>query len=97
MSPEARVQGPGSRTPNAARAPHDGAPLLDLSNTACPLTFAKVSVALESLAIGDRLDVILDPGEPAADVPRSLRLHGHVVESTTVRLDGQVLLRVRKA
>lgn len=71
-------------------------PVLDLSGTACPITFAKVAVALEALAAGERLDVVLDPGEPAADVPRSLRLHGHVVEATTPRPDGQVQLRVRK-
>lgn len=49
---------------------------LDLRGVACPLTFVRVRVALDRLAPGDRLEVLLDEGEPAESVPRSLAEDG---------------------
>lgn len=53
--------------------------LLDLRGVACPLTFVRVRVALDRLAPGDRLEVLLDEGEPAESVPRSLAEDGDEV------------------
>ncbi|MGH7643023.1 MAG: sulfurtransferase TusA family protein [Candidatus Dormibacteria bacterium] len=52
---------PGARTP--AR--------LDLRGIDCPLTFVRTRIALNRLAPGEPLEVLLDEGEPAESVPRS--------------------------
>ncbi|MGH7666523.1 MAG: sulfurtransferase TusA family protein [Candidatus Dormibacteria bacterium] len=44
---------------------------LDLRGVACPLTFVRTKIALNHLAKGQRLEVLLDEGEPAESVPRS--------------------------
>lgn len=52
---------------------------LDLRGTICPLNFVKTKLALERLAAGERLEVILDLGEPSRNVPRSVREEGHAI------------------
>lgn len=57
-------------------------PSLDVRPFACPLTWVKTRIALERLAPGDRLEVLLAEGEPLESVPRSAALEGHrVLES----------------
>ena len=52
---------------------------LDLTGVPCPMNLVRVKLALEELAPGDSLVVVLDEGEPLASVPRSAREDGHVV------------------
>ena len=52
---------------------------LDLRGTRCPLNYVKTRLQLERMAVGERLEVWLDHGEPEAQVPRSLRMDGHEV------------------
>jgi tRNA 2-thiouridine synthesizing protein A len=52
---------------------------LDLKGVSCPLNFVKVKLALEFLEDGEVLEVILDPGEPAINDPRSLKQEGYKV------------------
>lgn len=81
---------------DARRAAHDGTPLLDLTGVTCPVTFARITVALEALPPGGLLEIILDPGEPATEVPRSVRLHGHAVEREAAQPGGGLRIAVRK-
>jgi tRNA 2-thiouridine synthesizing protein A len=53
---------------------------LDLTGVVCPLNWVKAKLALEQLGVGDRLTLLLDPGEPLESVPRSAREDGHDVE-----------------
>ena len=52
---------------------------LDLTGVPCPMNWVRTRLALEELAAGDRLEVMLDPGEPLDSVPRSAREDGHEV------------------
>ena len=44
---------------------------LDITREHCPMTFVPVKLGLARLAPGDRLEVLLDEGEPLNEVPRS--------------------------
>lgn len=52
---------------------------LDLRGVPCPLNFVRTKLKLEQLAVGDRLEVWLDAGEPIQQVPTSLEVAGHQV------------------
>ena len=53
---------------------------MDLRGVLCPMNWVKARLALERLEPGERLELLLDPGEPLASVPRSAREEGHAVE-----------------
>ena len=59
---------------------------LDLSGVPCPMNWVRTKLALEELAPGDTLMVVLDDGEPLESVPSSAREDGHLV-----RVDGHVV------
>jgi tRNA 2-thiouridine synthesizing protein A len=61
---------------------------LDLSGVPCPMNWVRTKLALEELAPGDSLVVVLDEGEPLVSVPRSAREDGHevVVEGRLVTI-----------
>jgi tRNA 2-thiouridine synthesizing protein A len=53
---------------------------LDLRKTKCPLNFVKAKLALEKLAIGEVLEVLLlTTGDSALNVPNSFRQEGQNV------------------
>jgi TusA-related sulfurtransferase len=47
---------------------------LDITADVCPITYVRTKIALESLAPGEQLEVVMRQG-----VPRSLREDGHEV------------------
>jgi len=53
--------------------------VLDLTGVACPMNWVKARLALERLVPGERLELLLDEGEPLASVPASARDDGHAV------------------
>ena len=52
---------------------------LDLTGVPCPMNWVRARLALEELPAGERLELVLDPGEPLESVPRSAREDGHEV------------------
>ncbi len=68
---------------------------IDLRGVLCPLNYVRVRLALEPLATGDEIEVLLDVGEPVTNVPRSLRDDGEQVLELTPE-DGHYRMRVRK-
>jgi tRNA 2-thiouridine synthesizing protein A len=52
---------------------------LDLTGVPCPMNWVRTRLALEELAPGDSLVVVLDEGEPLESVPRSAAEEGHGV------------------
>ena len=52
---------------------------LDLRGVPCPMNWVRTKLALEELAPGERLEVVLDAGEPLGSVQRSAREDGHDV------------------
>ena len=61
---------------------------LDLTGVLCPLNWVRARVALERLAPGEALTVLLDPGEALENVPRSALEEGHevAIQGTSVRI-----------
>jgi tRNA 2-thiouridine synthesizing protein A len=64
---------------------------LDLTGVPCPLNWVRTRLALEDLPSGERLEVLLDAGEPLDSVPRSAREDGH-----EVALDGNWVTIVKR-
>ena len=52
---------------------------IDIRAYSCPLTWVKTRIALERLAEGEALEVLLAEGEPLDNVPRSAAEEGHRV------------------
>jgi len=52
---------------------------LDIRADSCPITYVRAKLALEALAPGATLEVVMRPGEPARNVPRSLAEDGHAI------------------
>ena len=65
---------------------------LDLTGVPCPMNWVRTRLALEQLPAGERLEVVLDPGEPLESVPRSAREDGHKVS-----VDGTVVTIVKSS
>jgi TusA-related sulfurtransferase len=69
---------------------------LDLRGTPCPINFIRTKLKLEQLSPGAVLEVWLDPGEPIEQVPDSLKMAGHCIESLQPR-SGFYVLQVRRS
>ncbi len=79
--------------------PHSGSQKfvkLDLSGVPCPLNFVKAKLQLECMQVGDRLDIILDEGEPIENVPGSFISEGQTIEDTVDLRDGHWRVLVKK-
>lgn len=50
---------------------------VDLRGVRCPTNFVKARLALETIEPGETVQFLLDNGEPARNVPRSLKAEGH--------------------
>ncbi len=70
---------------------------IDLRGVKCPFNFVKTKLKLETMESGDTLSVVLDPGEPIANVPRSVQEEGHTLLGVRERPDGLFEIIVRKA
>ncbi|MCL6591450.1 MAG: sulfurtransferase TusA family protein [Firmicutes bacterium] len=56
---------------------------LDLHGVICPLNFAKTKLALDEMAPGELLEIILDEGDAMLNVPRSVKEEGHKIVKVT--------------
>lgn len=52
---------------------------LDLRGVVCPINFVKTKLKLEELNSGEILEIVIDAGEPMANVPRSIKEEGHKI------------------
>jgi len=75
----------------------DDVVLLDLSGVACPMNFVKTKIKLTTMAVGSKLDVILDDGAPIENVPLSLEEQGQKVSLKERISDTQWKIRVEKS
>jgi sulfite reductase (ferredoxin) len=68
-----------------AQPQQTGAPpsahVADLRGVRCPMNFVKAKVALAAVPVGEVLQVLLDLGEPANNVPASFADQGHEIVS----------------
>ncbi|MDR0510250.1 MAG: sulfurtransferase TusA family protein [Rikenellaceae bacterium] len=71
--------------PAAALAPvRTDAPVVerrfkDLRGVACPMNFVQTKIILSQMKLGEILEILLDDGQPIANVPGSVRGEGHEV------------------
>ena len=69
---------------------------LDITGEVCPMTFVRTKLALETLGVGQVLNIRLRDGEPRHNVPRAVRDHGHEILSLRQLQDDLFELIVRK-
>lgn len=55
---------------------------LDLRGLKCPLTFVHVRLALEEMAAGQLLRILVDDKLASVDIPKNTALEGHRILST---------------
>ena len=55
---------------------------LDLKGVACPFNYVQAKVRLETMDLGQLLEVTIDDGEPIENVPKSLTNDGHEIIDT---------------
>jgi tRNA 2-thiouridine synthesizing protein A len=81
---------------SAAPAPHPAA-TLDITGQVCPMTFVHTRLALDRLAPGETLLVLLRGEEPRRNVPASARALGHTVLAEETDASGLTRLWLRRA
>jgi len=69
---------------------------LDITRETCPMTFVKVKLKLARMDAGEQLEVLLNPGEPLENVPRSCEEQGYKVLSNEPTDDNKHLLLIEK-
>lgn len=69
---------------------------LDITKEHCPMTFVRVKLALEKMADGDRLEVLLSAGEPLENVPKSAEEQGFSVLGIQEAQPGQFRVVLEK-
>ena len=69
---------------------------IDLLGVKCPFNYVKTKLKLETMQSGQRLEVLLDDGEPAINVPRSVQNDGHKLLSH-VEENGHHTIVIEKA
>jgi TusA-related sulfurtransferase len=69
---------------------------LDITGEVCPMTFVRTRLALDRLASGQTLLVLLRGEEPRLNVPRTAAAQGHVVLSQEDGADGVTRLLLRR-
>jgi len=52
---------------------------VDVREMACPFTWVKTRVALDAIAVGEKIEVLLMAGEPLENIPRTAEEEGHEV------------------
>jgi tRNA 2-thiouridine synthesizing protein A len=95
-SGRARSRTNGSETGGAAGIGFVIDRTLDIRGQVCPLTFVRSKLAIENMAPGEVLEIVVDHGPAALNVPRSLEREGHVTLGVELAGEGQWRIRVRK-
>ena len=69
---------------------------LDIRGEICPLTFVRSKLAIEKLAIGEVLEIIVDHQPAVVNVPRSLEHEGQKVLGIEQTCEAEWRIFVRK-
>ena len=70
--------------------------VIDIRDVVCPMTFVKTKAAIAELEIGQVLEVIMNDGEPAENVPRSMKEEGQQVLRLEKTDEGSYRMLVKK-
>jgi len=69
---------------------------IDIKGLVCPYTFVKAKLAIESMEVGQVLEILLDYEEASRSIPKSMEDHGQKVLSVEKINDTDWLLQIRK-
>ncbi len=69
--------GNGKGTPESDNGQSPVHEKIDLLGVKCPFNYVKTKLKLETMQSGQRLEVLLDDGEPSQNVPKSVKNDGH--------------------
>jgi tRNA 2-thiouridine synthesizing protein A len=83
---------------DSAAAPADPTPdrTLDITGQVCPMTFVRTRLALDCMATGQTLLVLLRGDEPRRNVPATAAAQGHTVLAQYDGEDGVTRLWLRR-
>lgn len=70
---------------------------IDLRGICCPTNFVRAKLAIEELSGGEEAELLLDPGEPVKNLPRSLKEEGHRLLGLRESGEGHYVLEIRLA
>jgi len=82
--------------PKTSSTPPEPPRTLDITHEICPMTFVRTRLALDALAPGQLLLVLLRGEEPRLNVPRTALAQGHEVVSQEDGADGITRLLLRR-
>src|SRR5271166_2297532 len=85
-----------SNAMNTETVPADADRVLDITGEVCPMTFVRTRLALDALAPGQTLLVLLRGDEPVRNVPRTAAEQGHRVLAQETDATGVTRLMLRR-
>jgi len=86
----------GAEAGRNAAATWEAQVTLDITRDSCPMTFVRTRLALDRMAAGEVLLVLLRGDEPRRNVPRTAGEQGHRVLGLEGEADGTARLLIRK-
>jgi TusA-related sulfurtransferase len=69
---------------------------IDIRGLVCPYTFVKSKLAIESMDVGQVLEILLDYEEASRNIPKSMEDHGQTVLRVDKVNDKEWVLIIRK-
>jgi tRNA 2-thiouridine synthesizing protein A len=69
---------------------------INIKGLVCPYTFVKAKIAIESMEIGQVLEILLDYEEASRSIPKSMEDHGQKVLKVEKVSDTDWMLLIRK-
>jgi tRNA 2-thiouridine synthesizing protein A len=69
---------------------------INIKGLVCPYTFVKAKLAIESMEVGQILEILLDHAEASRSIPKSMEDHGQKVLKVEKINDTDWLLQIRK-
>jgi tRNA 2-thiouridine synthesizing protein A len=81
---------------NSETVPTDAHRILDITGEICPMTFVRTRLALDAMAPGQTLLVLLRGDEPSRNVPRTATEQGHQVLAQQTDAAGVTRLLLRR-
>ena len=69
---------------------------INIKGLVCPYTFVKAKLAIESMEVGQVLEILLDYEEASRSIPKSMEDHGQKVLKVQKVSDTDWVLQIRK-
>jgi tRNA 2-thiouridine synthesizing protein A len=85
-----------SNAMNTENVPTEADRILDITGEVCPMTFVRTRLALDAMAPGQTLLVLLRGDEPRRNVPRTAAEQGHQVLAQETDAAGVTRLMLRR-